>query len=241
MLSGNSLSSYLKCFAQQVELEPQLIAARLPLGQAGDRYLAQAIELCVDNPNSIVNYVVPCMRTERPELLSSGSHLSLFYLYMFLFGSNVPEAMINRIYREITSVDQITPKEIAAQSADLFYCQNYRFEKKRIEPAKGFKYTNYAYEMFDERGVEIGNISRFLDEDGIGATTFAFGLERLVMHQFNTSNIWECPAFMAAAGGEKNGIKLDELRKNAFVEAAATQCSPEDCAFGGTLLPYILY
>lgn len=239
MLSGNSLYSYLKCFAQQVEIEPQLIIAKPPIGQAGDRYLAQAIQLCIDNPNSIVNYVVPCMRTERPELLRSGSHLSLFYLYMFLFGKNVPERMVNRIYKGITFVDQITPKEIAGQSVDLFYCQEYRFEKKQIEPAKNFKYTNYAYEMFDARGVEIGNISRFLDSDGIGATTFAFGLERLVMHRFETSDIWSCPAFRIAADGEKNGIVLDELRRNIFIKANSMQYRMDKSKLCSTLLPLI--
>ena len=133
----------------------------------------------------------------------------------------------------------ITPKEIAGQSVDLFYCQEYRFEKKQIEPAKNFKYTNYAYEMFDARGVEIGNISRFLDNDGIGATTFAFGLERLVMHQFETSDIWSCPAFRIAADGEKNGIVLDELRRNIFIKANSIQYRMDKSKLCSTLLPLI--
>lgn len=95
--------------------------------------------------------------------------------------------------------------------------------------------------MFDAKGVEIGNISRFLDSDGIGATTLAFGLERLVMNRFCTSNIWGYSAFAIAVCGEKRFERLDELRRNTFVKAATAQCNPEEEILGNTLLPRIPY
>lgn len=82
-------------------------------------------------------------------------------------------------------------------------------------------------------------LSRFLDNDGIGATTFAFGLERLVMHQFETSDIWSCPAFRIAADGEKNGIVLDELRRNIFIKANSMQYRMDKSKLCSTLLPLI--
>lgn len=237
MLTGESLSDYLKCFSDRVNITPQLIPAALPLGQSGDRYLIQAITACVQNPDVIVNYVVPCMRSEDEEHLANGSHLSLFHLYMFLFGAAVPEDIINDIYGKITNVSEITPRRIETQTAKMFFCQNYRFEKKIIETAKGFEYTNYAYEMFDEYENEIGNISRFENEKGIGVTTFAFGLERLVMHQFSVSNIWECPAFSSAIESDIGFATADAQRKHDFIDAHRKAQNPVHTIYQSTLLP----
>lgn len=232
-----SFKDYLMSLSERVNIVPQYIAPPLPLGQSGDRYLCQAINLCIKNPKGLINYVIPCIRDEDQVDLEDGSHLSLFYLYVFVFGKDIPEEREDEIFKKITGLAKIKPKEIEKQSVAKFYCQNYRFERKTVEPAKGFQYTNNAYEMFDEYGNEIGNISRFEDEKGVGVTVFAFGLERLFMHQCATSNIWGCPGFSIATKSTNGLVDSDELRKQAFINSHSKGRNPDHIFFSSTLLP----
>ncbi len=133
-------------------------------------------------------------------------------------------------------IHSTTPKEIERQTEKQFECQSYRFIRKRIGTAKGFEYVNNAYEMFDARNVEIGNISRFVDNNGFGISAFAFGFERLVMNQFNTTNIWDIPPFCYTARECCDNIRRDFLRKQAFFNACLDSIASIPSPWRETLL-----
>lgn len=198
MDTDRCLEDYLKKYDGKNGFTTEILYPQPPLGQAGDRFLVQALDACIIDQNGFTSYFVPVVRPEREEDICNGSHLSLFYLYMFVFGRAIERGIINHVYQNVTGVSSVTPKEIFERTEPVFFCDNFRFVKKIIEPAKGFAYSNNAYEMFDDHNVEIGNISRFVHhQSGKWATVFAFGFERLIMHEKHSINIWDCPPFRA--------------------------------------------
>lgn len=234
---------YLNMFDKKAGFDTKILFPTPPLGQAGDRFLIQAIHACVFDPRAYTSYIVPVVRPEKQEDLMNGSHLSLFYLYMFVFGKDAETEIVNKVYKAITNVTNITVSEILNHTELSFSKGQFSFVKKYIEPAKGFPYSNNAYEMFDEKGVEIGNISKFINEDdGSWTTVFAFGFERLIMHYNNSDCIWHCPPFNSIQtdthSSELDMLSHDTLRRTEVLSMLNHEKGSNDVLmYSNTYLP----
>lgn len=224
----DSLKTYLDSISIRTGLRIDPCCIALPIGPAGDKYLGIAIKDCLENNEKIVSFTVPCIRKESHISINLGTHLSLFFLMLFVFGSEVDYSAINNIYTGITGVRKISVQEILNQTCKSFKCENFTFIRKAVSSAKQFPFTGYAYEMFDTLGIEIANIALLTQLDqGPPCTVFAFGTERMIMHHQRKTNIWETAPFSSLAYPDISPNIIDRQRRTLFMQNVGMQVTSD--------------
>jgi hypothetical protein len=200
LTSYNSMNDYLTQVRDDVGLDISPVNVIPPVGPAADRYLWDAIRLCCFQPTSTVSFTAPCIRRECYENIQAGSHLSLFFLMMIVIGAEVNSSRRDDIFNKITGVISIEFDTVLAQSCKEFMSDSYSFRQKYVPSANNFDCTGYAYEMFDEQEIEIGNLARFqLNNSEKHCYVMAFGIERMMMHIEGKTNVWNTCAFSDAS------------------------------------------
>lgn len=213
----SSLAEYIDSVRADTNLSIQAARIIPPIGPAADRYLWNAISECCETRNHIVSFTAPCIRRERRENIQRGSHLSLFFLMMIVLGEDVLQSRINQIYAAITGVTEISVGEILSHNCADFRCNQFIFRQKFVPTAKNFDCTGYAYEMFDKKEIEVCNIARFtLNHSVESCYVMAFGVERMIMHLEEQTDVWKTTPFLRSAGYQENRLQCDKNRKLAF-------------------------
>lgn len=230
-LNFRSLSSYIEATRITTGLSIDPVSVMLPIGPAADRYLWDAMCLCCSDEKKVISFTAPCIRREKRENILNGSHLSLFFLLFLVFGEKVEDGIIDNKYRCITSVDGISVKEILSHKEKNFWYGGFDYRQKFVPSAKNFLCDGYAYEMFDEQGIEICNIAEFtMKENAKHCYVFAFGIERMIMHLEGKSDIWRTQPFKNLFLDEKDNVIRDKKRRTFYQKALASQsCVSLDC------------
>jgi hypothetical protein len=136
---------------------------------------------------------------------------------MIVLGEDVLQSRINQIYAAITGVTEISVGEILSHNCADFRCNQFIFRQKFVPTAKNFDCTGYAYEMFDKKEIEVCNIARFtLNHSVESCYVMAFGVERMIMHLEEQTDVWKTTPFLRSAGYQENRLQCDKNRKLAF-------------------------
>ena len=212
-----SLSEYIDCVRLDTNLSIQATRIIPPIGPAADKYLWAAISECCEAQSHIISFTAPCVRRERRENIQRGSHLSLFFLMMIVLGEDVPRSRMNRIYTAVTGVTEISVDEILSHKCTEFCCNQFIFRQKFVPSANNFDCKGYAYEMFDKKEIEVCNIARFkLNHSEKSCYVMAFGVERMIMHWEEQTDVWKTAPFLHSADSQENHLQCDKKRRLAF-------------------------
>lgn len=181
-----------------------------PSGEAAYRNFLKLLKINKQRITSYSSIITPCYRKEDDKSILSGTHLSCFYLLILI--SEVDSFYFNSKINSLLHTENISH---FSYKANHEYGPLYKVNEVSIPPAKGFPFHCEGYELLNYNNLEIANFVNVYDyKNKIVGKMAAFGMERLLMNDYGTSNIWNVPFFAEAECSPKNNLKLDKVRSN---------------------------